>query len=234
MCFWFSWTARHGSSQATANVISPDTFRQKFCPALPFGSFCWNVCVLSVASILPFLLVYTLATPDFAPMLAQNPTALGRFLRQVMTNGLPVVFLVNYLGFVFAFVTLKYGRHSQIRYVVLDAVLRSVIFIGAHIIVYVLSADLFESFGGNRATALSVVGPTLRWSFMFTNISGVYLYALAPGAFVAILAVLSRPGRRTADLARSSTWRTALLCSLIPIPFVTALAMMLNYAARGA
>ncbi len=230
-CCLFSWTARRGFSQATVDVISPDTFGQNFSPALPFGRFCWNVFALSVASILPFLLVYIFTTPGFATMLAQNSTALGRFIRQVMTNGLPVVFLVNYLGFVFAFVTLKHARRLQIGYIFLDVVLRSVTFVGAHIVVYVLSADLFASFGGSRATALSVVGPTLRWSFMFTNVSGVYLYALAPGAFVAVLAVLSQPGRMTADLAQSNVSRTALLCSLIPIPVVTVLSIVLTLAA---
>jgi len=162
-------------------------------------------------------------------MLASNTTALGRFARQVMTNGLPVVFLVNYLGFVFAYVTLKRSRHSRIRYIVLDGLLRSVVFVGVHILVYVLSADLFDSFGGDRTTALSVVGPTLERSFMFENISGVYLYALTPGAFIASLAVLSRPGNQTRGFVRVKAWQAAMLSSLIPIPVVTVLSIALNY-----
>lgn len=164
-------------------------------------------------------------------MLVTNLSALGRFLRQVMTNGLLVVFLVNYLGFVFAFVTLKNPDRSAIKYIVLDGLLRSIAFVGIHILVYVLSADLFASFGGKRATALSVVGPTLERSFMFENISGVYLYALTPGAFIALLTVLSQPGNRTPNVARAKACQVALASSLIPIPVVTALSFALNHVA---
>jgi hypothetical protein len=208
-----------------------DTFRQNFSPELPFGRFCWNVSLLSGASILPFLLVYVITTPNFLTMLATNTTALGRFLRQVLTNGLPVVFLVNYLGFVFAYAALKNSDRPGIRYIILDGLLRGIAFVGIHILVYVLSADLFGSFGGNRATAISVVGPTLVWSFIFDNISGVYLYALAPGAFIALLAVLSHPGSRTPKVAQAKVYPVALLASLIPVPVVTALSFALNFVA---
>lgn len=183
-----------------------------------------------MASILPFLVLYVLTTPDFAGMLVTNSTALGRFLRQVMTNGLPVVFLVNYLGFVFAFVTLRHAVPSQIKYIALDGLLRGVIFVGVHVVVYVLSADLFSSFGGSRSTALSVVGPTLKRSFLFANISGVYLYALAPGALISILAVLSDPGNRTRAAGRARVWQTAMVASLIPVPVVTVLSIALKLA----
>ena len=170
---------------------------------------------------MPFLLVYILATPGFATLLLTNGTALSRFLRQVFTNGFVVVFLVNYLGFVSASVALKQYQHRPIVYLVLDGLLRSVAFIGVHIAVYVMSADLFGSFNGSRATALSVVGPTLERSFMFGNISGVYLYALAPGTFIALLVVLTEPSGEASKPTMFRTMSMALLFSLTPIPLVT-------------
>lgn len=221
---------RRKSSQPTADVFARDTFRQSFSPTLPFGRFCWNVSVLSLASILPFLLVYILATPGFATLLLTNGTALSRFLRQVFTNGFVVVFLVNYLGFVSASVALRQYQHRPIVYLVLDGLLRSVAFIGVHIAVYVMSADLFGSFNGSRATALSVVGPTLERSFMFGNISGVYLYALAPGTFIALLVVLTEPSGEASKPTMFRTMSMALLFSLTPIPLVTFLSYALDLA----
>ena len=145
-------------------------------------------------------------------------------------NGFVVVFLVNYLGFVSASVALKQYQHRPIVYLVLDGLLRSVAFIGVHIAVYVMSADLFGSFNGSRATALSVVGPTLERSFMFGNISGVYLYALAPGTFIALLVVLTEPSGEASKPTMFRTMSMALLFSLTPIPLVTFLSYALDLA----
>ena len=102
-----------------------------------------------------------------------------RFLRQVVTNGLPVVFVVNYVSFfLFAFMQRTDRKHRDPAvFVLLDLSIRAVLFIGLHALIYVFSADWFGSFGGSRATALSVVAPTLARSALFENISGVYLYA---------------------------------------------------------
>ena len=163
-------------------------------------------------------------------MLLANGAALSRFLRQVLTNGLPVVFLVNYLGFVFASVALRRSRFAPVSYILNDCILRSAAFVGIHIAVYVLSADLFDSFNGSRATALSVVGPTLERSFMFENMSGVYLYAVVPGAFIALLAVLTEHSSETSDTTKSKTRKIALFFSLALIPGVTVLSYALNLA----
>lgn len=210
-------------------MFSSDTFRKSYSPELPFGRFLRNVVVLSIAGILPFLLAYVLTTPSFTMMLVTNTTALGRFLRQIMTNGFPVVVLVNYLGFVFTYVALKQTGHSRVRSILSDSFLRGVIFLGAHVLVYVFSADLFGSFGGDRRTALSVVGPTLERSFLFENISGVYLYALVPGTFIAHLAILSQNGSRLPELPVSRAKWIAMLSSLLPVPVVTILSFALGY-----
>ena len=68
-------------------------------PRLPFARFAWHVVLVSLAALLPLLAFYIAMQPGFAAMLAGGGPALSRFLRQVATNGLPVVFAVNYLGF---------------------------------------------------------------------------------------------------------------------------------------
>ena len=146
---------------------------------MPAAQFVRNVLLFSFAALLPVLLVYVLLAPGFAPALAAGGPALMRFLRQVATNGLPVVFAVNYVSFFLFAMTKqpKAGSRDTAFFVLVDVLLRALLFPGLHALIYVLSADWFGSFGGNRSTALAVVSPTLARSAFFENISGVYLYA---------------------------------------------------------
>ena len=66
---------------------------------MPAAQFVRNVLLFSFAALLPVLLFYVLLAPGFAPALAAGGPALMRLLRQVATNGLPVVFAVNYVSF---------------------------------------------------------------------------------------------------------------------------------------
>lgn len=146
---------------------------------MPGVLFLRNVLFFSLAALSPFLLLYVLLAPGFAPALAAGGPALGRFLRQVVTNGLPIVFAVNYISFFLFALTQRpaSNRQDSAAFVLLDLTIRVVLFLGLHALIYVLSADWFGSFGGSRKTALSVVAPTLARSAFFENISGVYLYA---------------------------------------------------------
>ncbi|OSQ50695.1 hypothetical protein [Marivita geojedonensis] len=141
--------------------------------------FLRNVLLFSLAGLIPVLAIYVLLTPGFASALAEGGPPLRRFLRQVLTNGLPVVFVVNYVGF-FLF-ALSRQRQAKDRdpaaYIAADFVARFILFFALHALIYVVSADWFGSFGGSRLTALQVVAPTLARSALFENISGVYLYA---------------------------------------------------------
>lgn len=150
-----------------------------FSVSMPAAQFVRNVLLFSFASLLPVLMLYVLLAPGFAPALAAGGPALMRFLRQVATNGLPVVFAVNYVSFYLFAITkhAKAGPGDTASLVLADVVLRALLFPGLHALVYFLSADWFGSFGGNRSTALAVVSPTLARSAFFENISGVYLYA---------------------------------------------------------
>jgi len=153
--------------------------RKYFAIDMPAVRFTWNTLVFSVLSLIPAVMIYVATTPGFGGMLIGGGLPLSRFSRQVVTNGLPVVFVVNYVSFfLFALIVAKPSQTYGIRLVLLvDLPVRIVGVIVLHAVIYVLSADLFGSFGGSRATALLVVAPTLVRSIFFENISGAYLYA---------------------------------------------------------
>ncbi|WP_232237148.1 hypothetical protein [Thiosulfatihalobacter marinus] len=150
-----------------------------FSTEMPGLLFARNTLIASVLGLVPLLILYIALSPGFAAHLAGGGPALTRFLRQVLTNGLPVVFAVNYVGFfVFAAIMDKPTAARSYRMLIaVDLPLRVAVFVLLHAVIYVLSADWFGSFGGSRATALRVVAPTLARSALFGNISGVYLYA---------------------------------------------------------
>lgn len=82
----------------------------------------------------------------------------------------------------FALLAEKGMRRSAVLVLVADLPVRVAAFFVLHAIIYVLSAQWFGSFGGDRLQALQVVGPTLARAAGFDNISGVYLYATLVGA----------------------------------------------------
>jgi hypothetical protein len=152
---------------------------QFFSTKMPATQFLGNVFLFSVAGLLPVLLLYVFSSPGFASSLVEGGPALSRFLRQVVTNGLPVVFIINYIGFfLFALSQNKNAvRRDPVIYVLLDILVRVFVFLALHLVIYLLSADWFGSFGGSKTKALRAVAPTLARSALFENISGVYLYA---------------------------------------------------------
>lgn len=171
---------------------------------LPFLRFCWNVLVFSAISLFPVLLFYIVLSPGLGAMLFTNDAAFVRFMRQVLTNGMTVVFAVNYAGF-FVLSLFKRQRDNKIpHYLFLDVLARALLFVSLHVLIYILSADIFASFGGDRRVALQVVGPTLERAFLFENISGVYLYSTLPGAFIVYLTVLHQSSGSTA--ANPKAW----------------------------
>ena len=168
-----------------------------FSTHMPGMVFLRNVLLFSLAGLLPVLALYVALSPGFVTALADGGPALKRFLRQVLTNGLPVVVIVNYVGF-FLF-ALSHERYERGRdpgtYIVVDFFTRLGIFVGLHALIYVVSADWYGSFGGSRATALRVVAPTLARSALFENISGVYLYATIVSAIPLYVSAVRRSSR---------------------------------------
>jgi hypothetical protein len=178
-----------------------------FAVDMPFWRFLLNTLVVSCAGLVPLLLLYVALTPGFGPMLINNGFALRLFLRQVVTNGLLVVFTVNYLGFfLYAALVAQRGREAAAAVLLIDPPLRIVTFILLHGLIYFLSADWFGSFGGDHWLALRVVAPTLARSAAFANLSGVYLYATLGSAVpvytVAIDRLLARQAVRRSPLGR--------------------------------
>lgn len=165
--------------------------------------FLRNVLLFSLAGLLPVLLLYVLLSPGFISALADGGPPLRRFLRQVVTNGLPVVFAINYAGFFLLALSCEkaeQGRDPAV-YIVADVFLRLGLFVCLHVLIYVVSADWFGSFGGSRATALQVVAPTLARSALFENISGVYFYATFISA-IALYASATTRSKRLEPIVR--------------------------------
>lgn len=158
--------------------------KRYFSTNMPFWRFARNSLAISCAGMAPLLLLYIVLTPGFTAMLFRSGPAMVLFLRQVATNGLPVVFIVNFLSFfIYAVHMDKYGaEHIPTHLNLLDLPMRILLFVALHGLIYVLSAEWFGSFGGGRLQALGVVAPTLVRSAFFENLSGVYFYAIVLSA----------------------------------------------------
>jgi len=167
---------------------------EQFSLSLPATRFARNTLLYSLLGLLPILVLFVAKTPGFSMHLLNGGPALSRFLRQVLTNGVPVVFTVNYISFfLFAWSTQRtWPRRDPGIVLFIDLPVRIVVFVALHVIIYVLSADWFGSFGGSRSTALKVVAPTLARSALFENISGAYLYATLVSGLPLYVAVTKR------------------------------------------
>lgn len=111
--------------------------------------------------------VFVALTPGFGSILLENGPALRRFLRQVLTNGIPVVFAVNYLSFfLYAAAAERQGTLSS-PILIVDLPSRICVFLVLHGVIYFVSADWFGSFGGDRWVSLACSRPDPR------TISGV-------------------------------------------------------------
>lgn len=188
-----------------------------FSPDLPWLEFMRNTLVISLLGLVPLLLLYVFLTPGFAAHLASGGPVLSRFLRQVLTNGLPVVFVANYVClFIFATIRTECDQAGLYRLlIVIDLPLRAVVFVFLHAVIYALSAEWFGSFGGSKTTALRVVAPTLAQSALFMNISGVYLYATLLAALPVYADLFDRLQSRTSTdtglASRVTPWALALI-----------------------
>jgi hypothetical protein len=201
-----------------------------FSTDMPATRFARNVLLVSVAGLLPPLALYVALTPGLAAALAAGGPAPGRFLRQILTNGLPAVFAVNFIGFVLFARAVERPDRDAGRVLLIDVPARIAAFALVHVAVYVLSAGWFGSFGGSRLTALAVVAPTLARAALFENVSGVYLYA----TFVSALPLYAHCAGRSARLAALTRrlpagWGaslTALVLFAVVVIVLTALARL--------
>lgn len=163
-------------------------------PRLPPARFVGGITIVSIAGLLPVLVLYIALIPGFRAHLWAAEGALGALLRQVATNGLPVVFALNWLSFVLL-AHLRAGTIGVGRIVALDFTARIGLFVLLHGLIYAGSALVFGSFGGEPARGLAVVAPTLVAAAAFGNLSGVYLYASLVGALPLHMAAIEAATR---------------------------------------
>jgi hypothetical protein len=164
-------------------------FDRCFSRHMKFTRFVLNVLLFSCLGLLPFLILYISLRPGFWSSLIADPLARNLLLRQVATNGLPVVYLINHVGFAL-YAGLADRERGALRALAIDLPTRIVLFFVAHAAIYAGSARMFGSFGGDAVQALGVVGPTIAGSAAFGNLSGVYLYATAISAYPLFVAAM--------------------------------------------
>ena len=177
-------------------------FDRHFSVRLPFTRFARNTALLSLLGLVPVLILYIVLIPGFWSHLTTCDAALVRFVRQILTNGLPVVFTVNAVSMImFSLSRLRtIGPGSALA---LDFATRTIAFMVLHAVIFFVSALMFGSFGGDPLQALRVAGPTLMQAAAFGNLSGVYLYATLTSALPLHMALaeiwFQRRGRRPAS-----------------------------------
>lgn len=196
---------------------------------LPATRFARNVALLSLAGLVPVLALYIALSPGLGAHLGGSGDASRRFARQIITNGLPVVFVVNALGFIF-FANMRARRLPPWRALAFDITTRVGVFTALHLIIYPASALMFGSFGSDPAQGLRVVGPTLAQSAGFANLSGVYLYATLVSALPLHMALITqaRESRRQRPLSLPVLTFAALAIFAGQALLLTALALLMG------
>ena len=191
-------------------------FDRYFSVRLPFTHFARNTVLLSLLGLVPVLILYIALIPGFRSHLTTSDAALARFLRQILTNGLPVAFTVNAVSMImFSQSRLRtIGPGSALA---LDFATRTIAFMVLHAVIFFVSALMFGSFGGDPLQALRVAGPTLVQAAAFGNLSGVYLYATLISALPLHMALaeiwLQRHGRRPAPGATLALFSLAVIAT---------------------
>lgn len=189
-------------------------FDRHFSIGLPLSRFVLNTLLLSVIGLMPVLVLYIVMVPGFGSHLMTADAALSGVIRQILTNGLPVVFLVNLFS-LSLFTQLRADKLRPEWVLAADIAARIGAFIALHAIIYAASALVFGSFGGDPLQALRVVGPTLAQSATFSNLSGVYLYATLVSAFPLHMALtgaaMQRHGNQGGEIPKTGFVTLAFL-----------------------
>ena len=153
--------------------------------------------VASLLALFAVLALFVVKTPVFLETVLQDRALALAVMRQVMASGLPIVFVINLVGFS-NFGALAH-RHDAERgaaaTIGMDLLTRGFLFFALHALSYYLAAVSYGSFGGDPATALRVVAPTLAGAALFSNLAGVYLYATAISALPFLMLALAKAAR---------------------------------------
>lgn len=181
----------------------------------PAARFVLRVALVSSGAIAALLCAYLLFRPGALQMIAQGGApAIALVLRQVAVNGLPVVVAATWAGAVLLGTWARRPGRRAWSIAIVDGSVRLLVLAAAHALTFILAADMFGSFGGDRLTALRVVAPTLARAAVFENLSGVYLYAslaiALPMQVEAMAATERGPSRPTALLV-AALWSVVLI-----------------------
>lgn len=205
-------------------------FDQHFSVRLPFTRFARNTALLSLLGLVPVLILYIALIPGFWSHLTTSDAALARFVRQILTNGLPVVFTVNAVSLIM-FSRSRLCIVGPGAALALDFAARTIAFTGLHAVIFFVSELMFGSFGGDPLQALRVAVPTLVQAAAFGNLSGVYLYATLISALPLHMALaeiwVQRRGRRPAPVAALILFSLAIIAAQILVLTGVALAFSL-------
>ena len=208
-------------------------FDRHFSVRLPFTRFARNTALLSLLGLVPVLILYIALIPGFWSHLTASDAALVRFLRQILTNGLPVVFTVNAVSMIL-FSKSRLRTIAPGSALALDFAARTIVFAMLHAVVFFASALMLGSFGGDPLQALRVAGPTLVQAAAFGNLSGVYLYATLTSALPLHMALaeiwLQRRGRRPASSVAMVLFSLAIIA--VQILVLTGVAFVASLPAR--
>ncbi len=192
-------------------------------PVQSAGRFALRVLLLSVAALVPVLALYLAQVPGMATHVLGGGPASTRFLRQVLSNGVPVVFAMNWAALMLLHPA-RASRPDLPRLLLADATVRLGLFAGLHVAVFAASAVAFGSFGGDPVQALRVVAPTLGAAAGFGNLSGVYLYA---GVLAALPLHAALFQRHLSAPQPGLPWLAACVVLGLQVAFLSALARLL-------
>ena len=105
-----------------------------FSVSLPFGRFARNIALLSLAGLVPTLALYIALSPGLWGHLMATDAALARFRRQIVTNGLPVVLILNACSLIL-FAQLRARQLCPARALAIDIPARIGAFIALHAVI---------------------------------------------------------------------------------------------------
>ena len=151
--------------------------------------FLVNVALLTTVSLLFFLAIYTYRTIGLFDQLFTRG-----FIRQFLGNGFVVTFIVNAFAlFSYRFMVrlLVTGSIAVNLWIVLiDLILKILLFIVATGFTYVVLASVGDAFNGDWLAALHAVPITISQAIRFRNLTSVYMYSLVMSSFPIFVVIM--------------------------------------------
>jgi hypothetical protein len=166
----------HSKAASSLELFLEDNFS----PKNGMGNFLLSVFLLTVASLLFFLVLYTVRmTSLFDQLLTKG------FWAQLIGNGLVITFAVNCFVFLqYKNLLAMFVRDSLLRnilWIFSDLCVKLLLFTGLTAVIYVVFAITTNAFHGSAATALRAVPVTIENALFFENLTSVYIYLSSPG-----------------------------------------------------